>query len=139
MAEVRLPQFGMGMSDGTILAWHKAVGDRVTKGEVLCEIEAAKTTVELESPETGVLRKILVNVDENVPVDTIIADIEADSDSVIGVLKEAPPNAAVNEPAASVTTEPPPRQSEPSVQVEPLARRVARELSVDLALVKGSG
>ncbi len=66
----------MGMSDGTIIAWHKAVGDRVTKGEVLCEIEAAKTTVEMESPETGVLRKILVGVDENVPVDTVIASIE---------------------------------------------------------------
>ena len=48
--EVLLPQFGMGMTDGTITAWLKAEGDAVVQGEILCEIEAAKTTVELEAP-----------------------------------------------------------------------------------------
>jgi pyruvate dehydrogenase E2 component (dihydrolipoamide acetyltransferase) len=139
MAEIRLPQFGMGMSDGTIIAWHKAVGDRVTKGEVLCEIEAAKTTVEMESPETGVLRRILVGVDENVPVDTIIADIEIEAESRRSASSEVQSSAAINEPPAPTATVRPATQAEPGAQVEPLARRIARELGVDLALVKGSG
>ncbi|MET0179076.1 MAG: biotin/lipoyl-containing protein, partial [Novosphingobium sp.] len=70
MTEIRLPQYGMGMTDGTIIAWHVAVGDRVEKGAPLCDVEAAKTTVEFESPVSGVVTRIMVALDENVPVNT---------------------------------------------------------------------
>jgi len=123
MTELRLPQFGMGMTDGTINAWHKAEGDHVLKGELLCDIEAAKTTVEYESPITGVLSRILVGVDENVPVNTPIAIFDEAGD--------AP--SPTTEPARAAIADPPPTKA------TPLARRTAEQDSVDLNAVAGTG
>ncbi len=58
--EVRLPQYGMAMQEGTIVQWFKHEGDRVEAGELLAEIEAEKATEELAAPESGVLEQILV-------------------------------------------------------------------------------
>jgi pyruvate dehydrogenase E2 component (dihydrolipoamide acetyltransferase)/2-oxoglutarate dehydrogenase E2 component (dihydrolipoamide succinyltransferase) len=57
--KVLLPQFGMGMQEAEIVRWLKAVGDQVETGEALVEIEAAKTTVEVPSPGSGVLKEII--------------------------------------------------------------------------------
>lgn len=73
--KVLLPQFGMGMQDGEIVRWLKAVGDQVVAGEPLLEVEAAKTTVEVPSPGTGVLAEILVEEGESADVRTHIATI----------------------------------------------------------------
>ena len=77
MIELKLPQFGMGMQDGTIVKWHRQEGERICEGEVLLDVEAAKSTVEINAPCNGVLRKILVPEDENVPVQSVLALIEA--------------------------------------------------------------
>lgn len=74
--EVLLPQWGMGMSEGTILSWHKAVGDAVTEDEPLADVEAEKVEETLESPATGTLREILVPEGETVEVRTVVAVIE---------------------------------------------------------------
>lgn len=137
MADIRLPQSGMGMTDGTILKWHKAVGDRIAKGELLCDIEAAKTTVEVESPVTGVLRRILVDVDQNVPVDTVIAEVDTDAND--DTRSEAPPLNAMTGVAAAAPAARSATPAGPSTQVEPPARRLAQELGIDLASVAGSG
>ncbi len=71
--DVLLPQFGMGMKDGEILRWRKAVGDRVRSGEVLVEVEAAKTTVEVPAPEDGELVEVLAGEGETVEVRAPIA------------------------------------------------------------------
>ncbi len=76
--EVLLPQWGMGMSEGTIVQWLKAVGDRVTEDEPLAEVESEKVEETLESPATGTLVEILVAEGENVEVRTLIAVIETD-------------------------------------------------------------
>lgn len=75
IVEVLLPQFGMGMQDGEIVRWLKAVGDQVTEGELLAEVEAAKTTVEMPSPSSGELVEILVGEGETAEVRTPIAKI----------------------------------------------------------------
>jgi pyruvate/2-oxoglutarate dehydrogenase complex dihydrolipoamide acyltransferase (E2) component len=75
MIDVKLPQYGMGMSEGTIVAWHKAVGDAVTEGEPIADVEAAKATSEIAAPATGTLAEIVVELDETVPVHTVIARI----------------------------------------------------------------
>ena len=62
--EVLLPQWGMGMSEGTVVEWKKAVGDKVTEGDIIADIEAEKATQELESPATGVITEIRVKVNE---------------------------------------------------------------------------
>jgi pyruvate/2-oxoglutarate dehydrogenase complex dihydrolipoamide acyltransferase (E2) component len=76
--EVLLPQWGMGMSEGSIVSWLKKVGDKVTEDEPLAEIEAEKVEEILESPASGTLVEILVNEGESVEVRTVIAIIESE-------------------------------------------------------------
>lgn len=76
--EVLLPQWGMGMSEGTITTWLKAAGDTVTEDEPLAEVEAEKVEETLESPATGTLTEIVVPEGETVEVRTIVAYIETD-------------------------------------------------------------
>jgi pyruvate/2-oxoglutarate dehydrogenase complex dihydrolipoamide acyltransferase (E2) component len=75
MVDVKLPQFGMGMTEGTITAWRKAEGDLIQEGEIIADVEAAKATCEIAAPASGKLVKILVQIDETVPVYTVIAYI----------------------------------------------------------------
>lgn len=74
--KVLLSQFGMGMQDGEIVRWVKAIGNKVEAGELLVEIEAAKSTVEVPSPCTGTLTEILVAEGETADVRSHIATIE---------------------------------------------------------------
>lgn len=74
--EVLLPQWGMGMSEGTITTWLKAVGDQVSEDEALAEVEAEKVEETLESPATGTLAEIVVPAGETVEVRTVVAYIE---------------------------------------------------------------
>ena len=76
--EVLLPQWGMGMSEGTITVWLKAVGDSVTEDEPLAEVEAEKVEETLESPATGRLVEIRVPAGDTVEVRTVVALIEED-------------------------------------------------------------
>ena len=76
--EVLLPQWGMGMSEGTITAWLKNIGDMVTEDEPLAEVEAEKVEETLESPATGKLVEIRVQVGDTVEVRTVVALIEVD-------------------------------------------------------------
>ena len=74
--KVLLPQWGMGMSEGKIIKWLKAVGDTVAEDEPLAEIEAEKATETLESPATGILTEILHAEDSTIEVRTPIAVIK---------------------------------------------------------------
>ena len=76
--EVLLPQWGMGMSEGTITTWLKAVGDRVAEDEPLAEVEAEKVDETLESPAAGTLVEIRVPQGDTVDVRTVVALIEVD-------------------------------------------------------------
>lgn len=75
--EVLLPQWGMGMSEGTLVGWKKAVGDHVTEGDIIAEVEAEKATQELEAPATGTLTEIIVLEGQEAPVRTVLAIIES--------------------------------------------------------------
>jgi pyruvate/2-oxoglutarate dehydrogenase complex dihydrolipoamide acyltransferase (E2) component len=76
--EVLLPQWGMGMSEGTITSWLKGVGDSVAEDEPLAEVEAEKVEETLESPASGKLSEVLVPEGETVEVRTVVAVIETD-------------------------------------------------------------
>ncbi len=76
--EVILPKWGLTMEDGTVVAWHKSVGDAVAEGEVLAEIETEKVEADLESPCAGILARILVEEDDTVDVGTVLAIIAGD-------------------------------------------------------------
>ena len=76
IVDILLPQFGMGMSDGEIVKWYKQVGDQLTEGEILAEVEAAKATNEIPAPCDGKLVEIVVPEGETVDVRAVIARVE---------------------------------------------------------------
>lgn len=76
IVDVLLPQWGMGMSEGTITTWLKAVGDTIVEDEPLAEVEAEKVEETLESPATGTLVEIVVPEGDTVDVRTVVARIE---------------------------------------------------------------
>jgi len=134
--EIVLPQWSMGMADGTIVRWLKHEGDTVTAGEPLVEVEAAKVTSEVEAEVSGVLARILVAEGETVPVRMALCLIETADE--VRASAEAPTEPVESATGAS-TPVPPVASSQPTVQVTPVARRMAKELGIDLSQVRGSG
>lgn len=76
---VNFTKAGMGIEEGTVIRWLKVVGDKVLKGEVLVEIENAKSVQEVEAPASGTLVAILVAEGEDVPVNTDLGLIEEET------------------------------------------------------------
>ena len=76
ITNVNFPKSGMGIEEGTALRWRKAVGDKVTRGEILLEVETAKAIQEIESPVSGTLVSILLPEGETAAVNTTIAVID---------------------------------------------------------------
>lgn len=147
---VLLPKWGMGMNDGTVVKWLKQEGDDVKEGEALCEIESAKVNSEVESPGAGTLARIVVpegmTVDTGVLLAVILADGEEATDlpePMTDAQPAAPPSPASG-PGSRVLSAAnrPAGRKEPAAgrtQVTPIARKIARELGVDLETVTGSG
>ena len=80
--EIKLPQWAMTLSEGTILEWKKDVGDPVSQGDALCEVETAKATDFVYCNADGILLKRLVEEGETIPVLTAICLI-GESDEVL--------------------------------------------------------
>lgn len=74
--ELTMPMLGEVMEEGVVLSWRKQEGEAVEKGEIILEIETDKAVAEVESPASGVVKKILVPEGETVPVNTPLAVIE---------------------------------------------------------------
>ncbi len=76
MIEIRLPQWGMGMQEGTIVRWLKAEGDSVEKGEEIVEVESAKVNEMVQAPAAGRIVRMVVKEGETVPVQAVLAELE---------------------------------------------------------------
>lgn len=76
MFEVKMPQWGMEMTEGTIVKWYKREGESVEKGEALAEIEMAKSVGTFNSPVAGVVTKLIAQVDDTIPVQGVMALID---------------------------------------------------------------
>ncbi|MCY4556555.1 MAG: dihydrolipoamide acetyltransferase family protein [Chloroflexi bacterium] len=140
---VVMPQMGYDMREGTVVRWYKQEGETVDRGEVIADIETDKATVEFEAYTGGVLGRIVAEAGVAVPVGELIAIITEPGESVPEAAAPAPSPAAVPAPAP-VAAEPepaaaPPPASDGGVRASPIARRLARERGIDLALVAGSG
>jgi pyruvate dehydrogenase E2 component (dihydrolipoamide acetyltransferase) len=136
-----MPALEMAQETGKLIAWRKKEGDRVTKGEPLLEIETDKAVMEVEAPADGVLAGITGKVGSDIPVGQTIAWIVAPGENPPAENSSTAPTArATTEshaaPVAIATPEPSVVQS---VRISPKARRLAKELNVDLATVRGSG
>jgi pyruvate dehydrogenase E2 component (dihydrolipoamide acetyltransferase) len=152
---VSMPKLGFDMAEGTLVRWVILEGQNVAKGAILAEIETDKATVEVESVHEGTVLKHLVSEGAIVPVNMPIAVIGAAGETVdlekLG-LEEAPAPAEKTSESAETSEAP----AAPAVQVaeaaveldsnlpdglraSPLARRMAREMGIDLRQVQGSG
>jgi len=122
--EVRLPRFGESMEEGTVVGCMVRVGDQVRKGEVIFEIETDKATLEMESPASGFVKYIVVELEQTVEVgDVLLVLGEEDEDvpqSLIDSLKKNDSPAGTTEPQALITeVRPEERYFEPDEDTEP--------------------
>jgi pyruvate dehydrogenase E2 component (dihydrolipoamide acetyltransferase) len=142
--EVVLPALGLTVEKGTILKWIKKEGDAVSKGESLYEVEPDKVTTEVESPASGILKKILIPEGIEVPILTVVAVITDQKESLpekyltIGVpkieeKKEIPVFPQIQEPTVLVSPGP------TEIKAPPAARQLAKEKGIDLSFINGSG
>jgi len=76
--DVTMPNLSYDMTEGTVAAWLKSVGDQVERGEPIAEIETDKTTVEMEAMASGRLVEIVADAGATVPVGAVIAALETD-------------------------------------------------------------
>jgi len=131
------------MDEGRLVAWHKKEGERVEKGEVLFEVETDKANMEIESPASGVVRRILLQADATAPVTTLIALISDTPDEPLPAVAETAPSTAVRRaavPAAERSVGPAvPASDGERVRSSPAARKRAQELGVDISALTGTG
>lgn len=159
MIEFRMPSLGADMDAGTVLEWRIAPGDQVHRGQVVALIDTEKAEIEAEIWDDGVVDRIVVPVGQKVAVGTVLATLQPPGaaaeapGAALPEREEAPPapaSAAVPAPAppAAVAPVAPPRPAPtppeppaaaPGLRATPRARRLARELGVDLAALRGSG
>ncbi len=139
---ILLPQWGMGMNEGQVVRWLKSVGDGVTKGDPLVEIESTKVNAEVEATSDGTLGRISVEEGKTVPVGTVLGLLllEGESESDLPEVKPVAEDDRKSERRSRRARADSQPQSGRRVVVTPRARRLARELEVDVERIsQGSG
>jgi pyruvate dehydrogenase E2 component (dihydrolipoamide acetyltransferase) len=134
-----MPALEMAQETGKLVAWLKQEGDRVTKGEILLEVETDKAVLEVEALADGILAGVTGEVGTDIPVGQVIAWIVAPGEAVpataASVEAVAAPVAEIASEAASI----PVQSLGTSAKTSPKARRMAMEAGIDLKTVKASG
>jgi len=164
---ILMPQAGNTMEEGIVLSWRVSEGDRIEVGQIICEIETDKATIEHESPDAGRLARIVAHEGDVVPVKqpiAFLADSDADVDAYLAakgttaapvavpavaatagssgtaLLGDSPRPLAGEGQGVRAASGPPPLTAEGRIKASPAARRIARERGIDLAsLGAGSG
>ena len=151
---IEMPQMGFDMQEGTVVKWRKTEGDEVTRGEVIAEIETDKAVVEMEAYASGILKKLVVEEGQTVPVGTLIAIITAPNEDLpsldgmnIGAVDPQPitgsdiqsADTAVSQSEPGTTDTKKSSQSSAEPRSSPIARRLAKELGIDLSNISGTG
>jgi len=145
MPVITMPKLSDTMTEGTLVRWLKNKGDTIEIGDILAEIETDKATMEMEAFEEGVLDEIFAKTGDVVAVGSKIAHILVEGES------EAPASPASQAPQPGAKPSPPPKAETPSpasktpaapggrAKASPLARKIAAERGIDLAILAGSG
>jgi pyruvate dehydrogenase E2 component (dihydrolipoamide acetyltransferase) len=136
VVEIRMPQLGETVTEGTIVAWHKQAGDEVAEDEVLFEVSTDKVDSEVPSPASGVLTEVRVPEGTTVDVGTVLAVIGVPADEDVGTAAE--PEAVRRAPAAVAAPPRPRRQRHPRVR-SPVVRRLLAEHSLEPDRIPGTG
>ena len=149
---LKMPALGESVTEGTVTAWLKQVGDTVEADEPIVEVATDKVDSEVPAPSSGKLLEILVQEDETVAVGTPIAVIGADLPTTTAAPSASAPTAPAA-PAAATPVPPAPAPVAPAapaapaaqasvvtdLYVTPIVRKLAKDLGVDLSQVKGTG
>jgi pyruvate/2-oxoglutarate dehydrogenase complex dihydrolipoamide acyltransferase (E2) component len=140
LTDVTMPQMGVSVAEGTIVAWRVAVGDRIGADETICDISTDKIDTEVPSPAAGTVAEILVDVGATVPVGTVLARLSTDAATPSEPPGEAP--AAPAPPSGETPAAPPPPAARPATngrRYSPVVSRIAAEHGIDLSSVTGTG
>ncbi|MDX6581728.1 MAG: hypothetical protein QOI10_912 [Solirubrobacterales bacterium] len=127
LVRVEMPKMGISVSEGTILEWRKQPGDWVEADETIADVTTDKVDVEIPSPASGRIARLVVQAGETVPVGEPIAEIDASA---------APGQAHPDEDRAVTSTE---DESDRSGFISPVVRRIADKHDIDLQQVEGTG
>ena len=130
-----MPKIGLTMTEGKIVEWKKKEGDWVEKGDILFVFETEKVTFEVEASESGFLAKILAQVDETIPVGTVVGILIEKKGEKIEILTEKPKAVIekIEERAKEILVTWP-----IGIRATPLARKMAKEHRLDLKKIPGS-
>lgn len=159
MAEIiKMPKLSDTMTDGTVAAWHKKVGDKVKSGDLLAEIETDKATMEFESFQDGVLLYIGVDKGGSAPVDSVLAILGKEGEDYKALLESAAKSTGGStdtpKEEKKETTLAPEKKSETKTEVvvstsssngdgrvkaSPLAKALAKNKGINISQVKGTG
>ncbi|MEI6673896.1 MAG: dihydrolipoamide acetyltransferase family protein [Verrucomicrobiota bacterium] len=145
---IDMPKLSDTMTEGTLIKWHKKVGDTIEIGDILAEIETDKATMEMEAFDDGVLTDILILAGEKAPIGSTLAILNGDFSS-----KPAAPTTTVGVSVAVTTPTPAPlipsvsastaRAAIPTpeerIKISPLARKLAEEHHLDTSTLTGTG
>jgi pyruvate dehydrogenase E2 component (dihydrolipoamide acetyltransferase) len=142
---IEMPKLSDTMTEGTLVKWHKKVGDQVEIGDIIAEVETDKATMEMEAFDEGVITQLLIQEGEKALVGSTLAVLGGDEGMATPPplpisAAEMPPASAPTAvaspaPAAALT----PDSNGERIKASPLARKVASELGVSLAGLTGSG
>ena len=143
--QIEMPKLSDTMTEGTLIKWHKKVGDSVEIGDILAEVETDKATMEMEAFDEGTISQILVQEGDKAAIGSVLAVLDGDDASpaapATAPAAEAP--AAAPAPATTTATPAAPMATQGSdgsrIKSSPLARKVAAELGVNLSSLSGSG
>ena len=153
MAEVvTMPRLSDTMEEGTVAKWHKKVGDKVSEGDLLAEIETDKATMDFESFQEGTLLHIGIEEGATAAVDSILAILGDEGEDISAILEGGAPAAngegkKPEESAEAKAEEAKVEEAKPSaattdggrIKASPLAKKMAADKGIDLATVKGTG
>jgi pyruvate dehydrogenase E2 component (dihydrolipoamide acetyltransferase) len=148
---VTMPRLSDTMTEGTVATWLKKVGDKISEGDILAEIETDKATMEFESFNAGTLLFIGINEGQSAPVDSVLAIIGPEGTDITGVAENFKKGGATTvAPAKSTEESTSSTIAVASVEVaqtenggrifaSPLAKQIAKDKGINLSQVKGSG
>ena len=143
---IEMPKLSDTMTEGTLLKWHKKVGDRIEIGDIIAEVETDKATMEMEAFDEGILTSINIEEGGKAPINSIIAVL--DGNDGVAAAAAATPTAATPTAAAPVAqavaavaavVAPVAHALGDRIKSSPLARKVAASLHVDLSQITGTG
>lgn len=141
VAIIKMPKSSLTMEKGTVLKWYKREGDKIEKGEPLVQIMEEKSTIDLESPSSGTVLKVLAGENEDVPVGEVIAIIGEPGEEIpqIEGLRKDEAKPEVSKPVSE--TQPKVEEVKPPAEIKasPLARKLTKEHGLDLREIKGTG